>query len=97
MLGQATPEQLGPSPTMEALLPHWARRHTSILPAQNMLNGLLRGGSEIKEKDERGTLSRWSAGIGFAISMFSIVAAKVLERTGSVPLPKDVNLLEVIG
>lgn len=57
---QATPEQLGPSPTREALLPHWATQHGSILPAQQILDSLMRGQTEIKEKDERSALNRYA-------------------------------------
>lgn len=42
-------------------------------------------------------MHRWSAGVGFAVSLFSIVAAKILEKTGTVPLPKDISLLDAIN
>ena len=93
--GESASEQLADSPTRQALLPSWAMRHSSILPAQSILAGL-GGKSEIREKDERSPVSRWSSGLGFAVSLFSIVAAKCLEHTGTVPLPKDISLLDAI-
>ena len=100
---QAAPEQLDDSPTQQALLPAWARSQSRhLVPARNLLKGLssglfVDGRSEIRDKDERPLVSRLGAGVGFGISLFSIVAAKVLERTGTVPLPKDISLLDAIG
>ena len=89
------PSHAQASPTAHALLPAPERQLLNGPSRQNIL-AALSGDSEIRDKDERGALKRWSAGIGFAISLFSIVAGKIFERTGQIPLPKDINMLDVI-
>ena len=84
------------SPTAHALMPAPEEQIREGPSRQNIL-AALSGNSEIRDKDERGAWKRWSAGVGFAISLFSIVAGKIFERTGQIPLPKDVDLLHVIG
>ena len=94
--GQDTIGHAVASPTAHALMPAPEEQIREGPSRQNIL-AALSGNSEIRDKDERGAWKRWSAGVGFAISLFSIVAGKIFERTGQIPLPKDVNLLDVIS
>ena len=90
------PNHATASPTAHALMPAPERLLQENGPSRQNILAALSGDSEIRDKDERGALKRWSAGIGFAISLFSIVAGKIFERTGQIPLPKDINMLDVI-